>query len=107
MLPLLLTAVHEGRLTLDDVIGKCALAPRRIYGLSEPPVTYVDVDVDARFTLRHADMKTRVGWTPFDGREVYGKVTRVVLRGQEVFVNGEVVASPGTGRVLFEADQPS
>ena len=106
MLPLLLTAVHAGRLTLDDVIEKCALAPRRIYGLPEPPETYIEVDVEARFTLRHADMKTRVGWTPFEGWEVYGRVERVVLRGEEVFAGGEVVASPGTGRVLFDADQP-
>ncbi|HXF60605.1 MAG TPA: amidohydrolase family protein [Caldilineaceae bacterium] len=107
MLPLLLTAVHAGRLALDDVIEKCALAPRRIYGLPEPPETYIEVDVDARFTLRHAAMKTRVGWTPFDGREVYGQVQRVVLRGREVFAGGEVVVLPGTGRVLFDADQPS
>jgi carbamoyl-phosphate synthase/aspartate carbamoyltransferase/dihydroorotase len=105
MLPLLLTAVHEGRLTLDDVVERCAHAPRRIYGLPEPPESYVEVDTDAAYRLEHGQMKTRCGWTPFAGRAVRGRVMRVVLRGQEVFADGEVKALPGTGRVLFHPEQ--
>jgi carbamoyl-phosphate synthase/aspartate carbamoyltransferase/dihydroorotase len=103
MLPLLLTAVHEGRLELDDVVERCAHAPRRIYGLEEPENSYIVVDVDAECTLSHAQMKTRVGWTPFDGHRVRGKVERVLLRGEEVFREGELLAAPGSGRVLFGA----
>lgn len=105
MLPLLLTAVHAGRLTLDDVIERCAHAPRRIYGLPEPPESYVEVDVDAVYRLEDGQMKTRCGWTPFAGQEVWGRVTRVVLRGQEVYAGGQVTALPGTGRVLFHPEQ--
>jgi carbamoyl-phosphate synthase/aspartate carbamoyltransferase/dihydroorotase len=103
MLPLLLTAVHEGRLTLDDVVERCAHAPRRIYGIPEPEKSYIEVDVDAEDTLRHEAMFTRVGWTPFAGRKVRGKVERVVLRGKEVFANGKVHAAAGSGKVLFGA----
>ena len=35
MLPLLLTAVRDGRLTLDDVILRLHTNPRRIFGLPE------------------------------------------------------------------------
>ena len=101
MLPMLLTAVHEDRLTLDDVIQRCAHAPRRIYGIPEPHDTYIEVDVDAEYDIRHDEMRTRVGWTPFVGRRVRGKVQRVVLRGNEVFREGEMLASPGSGKVLF------
>ena len=101
MLPLLLQAVHDDRLTLEDVIERCAVGPRRIYGLAEPAETFVEVDVDAAYVLRNEQMKTRCGWTPFAGKEVRGRVMRVVLRGKEVFADGEVLASPGTGRVLF------
>lgn len=103
MLPLLLTAVHEGRLTLNDVLERCAHAPRRIYGIPEPEDTYIEVDVDAHYELRHESMLTKVGWTPFAGRRVQGKVTRVVLRGDEVFVDGQLLAAPGSGKVLFGA----
>lgn len=107
MLPLLLTAVHEGRLTLDDVVERCAHAPRRIYGLPESAETYIEVDADAAYVLDDSRMQTRCGWTPFAGRQVRGKVTRVVLRGQEVMADGEVTALPGTGRVLFHPEEAS
>jgi dihydroorotase len=107
MLPLLLTAVHAGRLTMDDVVERCAYAPRRVYGLPEPADTYVEVDVDVVYTLANAQMQTRCGWTPFAGREVRGSVLRVVLRGEEVFAAGKVMALPGTGRVLFHPKQVS
>jgi len=101
MLPLLLTAVHAGRLTLDDLLRRCVTAPRRIYGLPVQAETWCEVDVDARFILENGAMQTRVGWTPFAGMEVRGQVTRVVLRGETVFADGRVMATPGSGRVLF------
>ena len=101
MLPLLLTAVHAGRLTLDDVIARCVTNPCRIYGLPEQPDTWVEVDVDAEYRLSDAAMKTRVQWTPFAGMTVRGRVERVTLRGEIVFVRDKLVARPGNGRVLF------
>lgn len=103
MLPLLLTAVHDDRLALDDVIMRCVDGPRRVYGLPELPDSYVEVEVDEPFTLRHDDMHTRVKWTPFDGQEVFGQVCRTVLRGKTVYQEGQVTAAPGSGRVLFGA----
>jgi dihydroorotase (multifunctional complex type) len=102
MLPLLLTAVHEGRLDVQDIVARCVDNPRRIYGLPEQPETWVEVDVDVAYTLSNAGLKTRVGWTPFAGRRVYGRVERVVLRGEIVYQDGAVLARPGCGRVLFQ-----
>ena len=102
MLPLLLTAVHAGRLELADILARCVENPRRIYRLPEQPETFVEVDVDARFVLRDEAMQTKVKWTPFAGMEVFGRVERVVLRGETVFAGGQVLARPGSGRVLFQ-----
>ncbi|MEX1019824.1 MAG: amidohydrolase family protein [Litorilinea sp.] len=101
MLPLLLTAVHDGRMELDDLLLRCVERPRAIYGIPEIPDTFVEVDVDAEYMLVGADLQTRIGWTPFEGRTVRGRVARVVLRGQDVFADGEVLAAPGDGHVLF------
>ena len=105
MLPLLLTAVHNGLLDLDDVLARCAKNPRRIYGLPTQEETWAEVDVDASYELVNGALKTRVGWTPFAGQRVYGRIERVVLRGQAVFAAGRVLASPGSGRVLFVNQQ--
>jgi len=102
MLPLLLTAVHANRLTLDQVVARCVHAPQRIYGLPTQPDTHIEVDVDAPYELRNDAMQTRVKWTPFAGMPVLGRVERVVLRGQVVYAAGQVLATPGAGRVLFQ-----
>ncbi|HUF36890.1 MAG TPA: amidohydrolase family protein [Anaerolineales bacterium] len=97
MLPLLVTAVLEGRLTLEDLVTRLHDNPRRIFGLPEQPETWVEVDPRAVYELRAAEMHTRCGWTPFEGRRVRGRVTRVVLRGEVVYRDGVVSAPPGTG----------
>ncbi len=84
------------------MLARCVTAPQQIYGLPAQPDTYIDVDVDAESTLQNEMMKTRVGWTPFDGMPVYGRVEQVILRGQVVYQNGQVLAAPGSGRVLFQ-----
>lgn len=45
MLPLLLTAVSDGRLTLDDIIKRLYDNPRRIFNLPVQENTYVEVRV--------------------------------------------------------------
>lgn len=101
MLPLLLTAAHEGRLSVEDIVERCVAAPQRIYGLPPQPDTWVEVDVDTPFVLSDEAMRTQVRWTPFAGRSVFGRVERVTLRGQVVWEGGRVLAQPGSGRVLF------
>ena len=101
LLPLLLTAVHDGRLLLDDVIARCVTNPRRIYGLPVQPDTWIDVDADSEYTLANEFMHTRAGWTPFAGMRLRGQVERVTVRGQVVCEQGKVLAIPGSGKVLF------
>lgn len=102
MLPLLLTAVHAGRLELDDLLQRCVSAPQRIYGLPQQTETTVEVDVDAPFVLKNGNMRTKVRWTPFAGIEVRGRVERVVMRDKTVYEQGQILAEPGSGKVLFQ-----
>jgi carbamoyl-phosphate synthase/aspartate carbamoyltransferase/dihydroorotase len=96
-LPLLLTAVHDGRLSLEDLIEKMYTNPRRIFNLPEQVQTWVEVDETAHYELRASEQFTKCGWTPFEGWRVRGRVTRVVLRGKEVFRDGEILSPPGFG----------
>jgi carbamoyl-phosphate synthase/aspartate carbamoyltransferase/dihydroorotase len=98
MLPLLLTAVSEGRLTIDDIIQKSVVNPRRIFKPPEQPETWVEVDENAEYEIKAADLHSRCGWTPFEGWKVKGKVKKVVLRGQIAFEDGRVLAEQGYGK---------
>jgi carbamoyl-phosphate synthase/aspartate carbamoyltransferase/dihydroorotase len=102
ILPLLLTAVREGRLTLDDVLTRMATNPRRIFHLPEQPETWVEVDEDAAYEIKAAKSFTRCGWTPFEGWQVKGRVRKVVLRGQTAFDNGKILVEPGYGKNIRE-----
>jgi carbamoyl-phosphate synthase / aspartate carbamoyltransferase / dihydroorotase len=97
LLPLLLTAVSEGRLSLDQLIQKSVLTPRKLFRLPEQAETWVEVDEKAGYEIHAADLHSRCGWTPFEGWKVHGRVRRVVLRGREAFKDGIVLAKPGSG----------
>ena len=98
LLPLLLTAVDAGRLTLDAVIQKSVINPRRIFNIAEQPETWIEVDKDSTYEIKAEDQFTRCGWTPFEGWQVKGHVRRVVLRGQIAFEDGKILVEPGFGK---------
>ena len=101
-LPMLLTAVHAGKLTVDDIVARSYTNPRKIFGLPEQPDTWVEVDPDAEWSINAADTFTRSAWTPFEGVPVRGKVSRVVLRGQTAYQDGKILAPTGAGRNIRE-----
>ena len=98
LLPLLLTAVAESRLTIPDIIQKSVINPRKIFHLPEQPETYVEADEDSTYEIRARDQFSRCNWTPFEGWKVKGRVRKVVLRGTTVFEEGKILAEPGYGK---------
>jgi carbamoyl-phosphate synthase/aspartate carbamoyltransferase/dihydroorotase len=104
-LGLLLTAVSEGRLTLDDLIVRSHTNPRRIYRLPEQRETFVEIDQNAVWEVRSSQMHTRCDWTPFEGMRLQGQVRRVTLRNKLAYTDGEVQVPPGFGKDLISATQ--
>lgn len=101
-IPLLFTAVREGRLESERAVALVSSTPRRIFGLNPRPAeTYTLVDPEAGRTIGSDDLYTGCGWTPFEGMQVWGTVRKVVIRGRVVFEDGEVLAPPGFGLNLY------
>ena len=89
----------QGRLlTIDDVIQKSVINPRKIFNLPEQPETWIEVDESAEYEIKATNQFTKCGWTPFEGWKVKGKVRKVVLRGKTAFEDGQVLAKQGYGR---------
>ncbi|HSL46238.1 MAG TPA: amidohydrolase family protein [Anaerolineales bacterium] len=98
LLPLLLTAVNDRRLTIDDIIQKSVINPRKIFSLPEQPETWIEVDENAKYEIKASEQFTRCGWTPFEGWKVKGKVRKVVLRGEIAFEGGKISVEAGYGK---------
>ncbi|KAJ8918596.1 hypothetical protein NQ315_013101 [Exocentrus adspersus] len=102
ILPLLLNAVNEGRLTMEDIVNKFHKNPKRIFSLPDQPNTYVEVDMDEEWVIPEAMLYSKAGWTPFAGKSIKGSIHRVVLRGEVAYVDGQILVQPGFGQNVRE-----
>lgn len=101
VLPLMLTAVNDGKLTIEQLIEKMYTNPKRIFNLPDQGNdTFIEVDMDRKWIIDDRSLLSKAGWTPFIGMQMRGAVHRVVLRGEVVFVDGQVLAQQGTGKNL-------
>ncbi len=117
-MPLMLTAVAEGRMTLKDYVRASSLAPAKTFGLfprkgALAPGSDADlaiVDLGAEWTIRDEALHSRSRISPWDGRPVKGRVRHTIVRGRFVVRDGTLIPeSRGTGRsvhVLQQMPQP-
>jgi carbamoyl-phosphate synthase/aspartate carbamoyltransferase/dihydroorotase len=105
-LPLLLTAVNHGQLTMDDVIARMYANPKKIFNLPDQADTWIEVDEKAEYEIRASEQFTRCGWTPFEGWKVKGRVRKVVLRGRTAFEDSALLVEAGYGRNVRRQDEP-
>lgn len=100
MIPLMLTAVFQGRLTSHRLVELISINPQKILGIKLPESTYTIVDLMEKYELGIDGLETKCGWSPFAGRKVQGKVKEVYIRGQKVFADGKILANPGSGEIF-------
>ena len=109
-LPLLFTAVKEGKIRLDKMVELICENPAKIFGLY-PKKGTIAVGSDADFVIFDPDKKDiiskdkmftkcRDSALVYDGWEVYGKPEKTIVRGKIVFDNGEIIVSPGYGEII-------
>jgi carbamoyl-phosphate synthase/aspartate carbamoyltransferase/dihydroorotase len=83
------------------------LNPKRIFNIPDQKNTYIEVDLDEEWVIPEAMPFSKARWTPFNGKKVFGRVRRVVLRNEVVFVDGRVLVSAGFGRNIFHTELSS
>ncbi|MPZ25223.1 MAG: amidohydrolase family protein [Micromonosporaceae bacterium] len=107
-LRLLLTAVNDGRLSLERVVELCCTAPARLAGLSGrkgvltvgADADLVIVDMDHEEVLRNENSPYKCRWTPANGMLTRGRPAVTVRRGTVIAEEGRVLAAAGSGQFL-------
>ncbi|KIH44218.1 hypothetical protein ANCDUO_25763, partial [Ancylostoma duodenale] len=94
----MLTAVSQGKLSFRQLVDRLHYNPKKIFGLPDQEDTYIEVDVNEEWTIPDAGGQSKCGWTPYAGMKVRGRVEKVVIRGEEAYVDGEIHVRPGFGR---------
>lgn len=100
-------AVNRRGMSLERFAQLSATRPAQIVGLHPAKgeiATGADADLavwdlDATWQVRAEDLFSRHPWTPLEGREIRGRVTHTIRRGELVFADG-AVAAEGGGRFL-------
>ena len=108
LVPLMLTHVANGRLSLERFIDLTSAGAQRVFGTANKGRMAVSYDADltivdlkAKRTITHDQQATRCGWTPFDGVEATGWPMATVVRGRVVMQDGELIGSAHGRPVRF------
>lgn len=93
VIPLLFTAVADGRLTIDDVKARLHDNPKEIFELHEQIGASVEIEIDRPHTVAAGPV-----WSPFIGKTVRGSVKRVFFQGKTACLDGEPCYDSADGR---------
>lgn len=109
MLPLMLTAVNQGRLTLPALTRLTSLNAARRFRLStkgriktglDADLTLVDMNADWSFDRRRTFSKGGINMHAYHGLPLRGQVRTTLVRGEVVFHEGQITMQPGHGKCL-------
>lgn len=95
LLPISLSLVHEGHLSLLDLLGKLTEVPADLLGLEAGrlrkggPADIVLFDPECPRRIKTEDLISLSKNTPFEGRLVQGKVMRTLVDGRTIFDDTE------------------
>jgi len=108
-LQLLCEMVHRGVFDLETVVRKACHAPAERFRVAERGylregyhADLVLVDTRGPVTIPDAPLRSKCGWTPFEGEELHGRVDCTVVGGEVVYDGGELVGEPTGQRLAFD-----
>jgi len=107
MLPLLLTEVNRGHLTIKQLVRLACEKPAEMFHLKDrgslntgsfADITIVDLQKEHKIDASRFYSKAK--FSPFDGWKIRGKPVKTFVNGQLIMDDGDIVAKPETGRII-------
>jgi len=100
-LPLLFGAVRDGKISKNDIVRWLSVNPAQIFSIELDSTSCTEYDTfldhaDHSTPLHHARAKSKI----FTDARLCGRVTRTMLHGEPLFVDGAVFAQSGKGEII-------
>lgn len=83
LLPLMLDAVNQGKLTLERLVELSRTNIEKIFSLP-PNDDFVLVDLDMEREVSREDLLSKCGWSPYEGRVLKGWPLRILTNQSEI-----------------------
>ncbi len=106
---IMLDHVNAGRLTLERFVDLTSAGPARIFRIAGKGRIAVGYDADFTIVDMKADreitdswIKSKAGWTPFDGKRVTAWPIATIVRGNPVMREDELLGDPIGQQVSFQ-----
>ena len=108
LVPLLLTHVAEGRMTLERFVDLTAHGAQRIFNIAGKgrmvvgyDADFTVVDLKAKRTISNDWLESRCGWSPFEGFEAKGWPIATIVRGKFAMQEGTITDDAQGAPVKF------
>lgn len=111
MVPLMLNAVNERKITLQDIVAVLSENPAKHFGIYPQKgsmqigtdADFTIVDMRKKHTIRREELHSKSKVTAFDGFEVTGVPVATIVRGQSVMKDGILTGKPSGKLVVPKA----
>ena len=113
LVPMMLDHVNAGRLTLERFVDMTSAGPMRLFGIAgkgriaagyDADFTIIDLKRQAKISDQW--IRSKCGWTPYDGVSVTGWPMGTIVRGHRVMWEGDLIAPARGEAVRFHDTLP-
>ncbi len=101
LVPVMLTHVNDGKLTLERFVDLVSHGPNRAFGIAGKgriavgyDADFTVVDMAANWEITDDWIESRCGWTPYAGFKASARPIATIIRGQDVMRDGALIGKP-------------
>jgi len=107
LVPVMLNHINDGKLTLEQFVNFVCENPVKIFDIKNKgfikkgfDADFTIVDMKKKILIKNENIKSKCGWSPFNGYEFKGTPVLTIIAGDIKMKDGNIIGDP-TGKPLM------